>query len=63
MGRAEGRADRVRQRVCSECLTRDGGGVEQCQPDERPFEPRSICSDDPIAVERQANESVLGTTG
>ena len=58
-GRGEDRRDRVRERVGRERLTRNRGGLEQRETDERPLETGCIGLDDPVAVQRQPHGGVL----
>ena len=52
-------AERVRERVGGEGLTRDRGGLEQREPVERALEPGRVGGDDPVAVDREPHEREL----
>jgi hypothetical protein len=51
----------IRQRIDRQRLAWNRCGLEQRKPFVRPLEPGRVCTDAPIAFERQPNERDLGT--
>jgi hypothetical protein len=51
--------DRVRERIDRERLAADPRRLEERQPCRRPLEPGRVRLDDPVAVDREANEREL----
>ena len=60
---AEDGRDRVRERIRRKRLAGDGCGLEQGQPGQAAAKPRRVCLDDPLAVEKQADDGVVLAAG